>query len=68
MKENFQTALKVGKPVARQAAKASKAFVASECPLAADHIIQGMERLDEGAAVDHAHHPIELFAKAYGLA
>jgi glycerol-3-phosphate dehydrogenase subunit C len=68
MKENFQTALKVGKPVARQAAKSGKAFVASECPLAADHIIQGMERLDEDVTVDHAHHPIELFAKAYGLA
>jgi glycerol-3-phosphate dehydrogenase subunit C len=68
MKANFQTALKVGKPVARQAAQAGKAYVASECPLAAEHILQGMERLDDGATVDHAHHPIELFAKAYGLA
>ncbi len=68
MKDNFQTALKVGKPVARQAAKAGKAFVASECPLAGDHILQGMERLDTEVSVEQAHHPIELVARAYGLA
>jgi glycerol-3-phosphate dehydrogenase subunit C len=66
MKENFATAIKVGKPAARQAARNAKAFLASECPLAAAHIAQGMEI--EGAA-PHAdpYHPIELFALAYGL-
>jgi len=68
MKENFEVALKVGKPVARQAVKAAKGFVASECPLAAAHILQGMEHLDEaGDAPRRALHPIELFAKAYGI-
>jgi glycerol-3-phosphate dehydrogenase subunit C len=69
MKRNFDVALKVGKPVARQAAEAKKAFVASECPLAGMHVLQGMERVEaEGKIVpDRAPHPIELFAKAYGL-
>jgi glycerol-3-phosphate dehydrogenase subunit C len=68
LKENFDTALKVGKPVARQAAKNDKAFVASECPLAATHILQGMAALDNGSKTPaEAFHPIELFARAYGL-
>ena len=68
MKENFDVALKMGKPVARQAAKNGKAFLASECPLAATHIRQGMEALgDESKPPDRAFHPIELFAQAYGL-
>lgn len=68
MKGNFDTALKVGKPVATQAVKADKRFVASECPLAGAHIQQGMERIDPGAAAKVEQlHPIEIFAKAYGL-
>jgi glycerol-3-phosphate dehydrogenase subunit C len=69
MKGNFDIALKVGKPVARQALQSGKAHIASECPLAGDHIVQGMERLAADGAV-HPHesqHPIQLFAKAYGL-
>jgi glycerol-3-phosphate dehydrogenase subunit C len=68
MKENFEVALKVGKPVARQAAKNKTTFVVSECPLARDHIIQGMERVngDQSPALpDAAKHPIELLARAY---
>jgi len=70
MKDNFEVGLKVGKPVARQALKAAPAFVASECPLAADHIVQGMERLakDGDTVPDTSTHPIEIFARAYGLA
>jgi glycerol-3-phosphate dehydrogenase subunit C len=54
--------------VARAAAKEAKMFVASECPLAGEHIVQGMHKL-EGATVtvEDSVHPIELFAKAYGL-
>jgi glycerol-3-phosphate dehydrogenase subunit C len=63
---HFDTALKVGKPVARQAAKNAKAYLASECPLAALHIEQGMELL-EGAAKAERKHPIELLARAYGM-
>jgi glycerol-3-phosphate dehydrogenase subunit C len=68
MKGNFETALKIGRPVARQAADSGKTYLASECPLAGMHIVQGAERLDQGA--NHAGpalHPIELFARAYGL-
>jgi glycerol-3-phosphate dehydrogenase subunit C len=68
MKENFDVAIKVGKPVARQAAKNAKAFLASECPLAGVHIRQGMEMLDGEAKVPAAAlHPIELMARAYGV-
>ena len=68
-KPYFDVALKVGRPAARKAVEAAKAHVASECPLAGMHILQGMERLaeDKAAVPERAHHPIELFAKAYGL-
>ena len=67
MKGNFETALKVGKPVARTAAKNAKAHLASECPLAGEHIVQGIEMLDGKGAPAQAWHPIELFARAYGI-
>ncbi|HEX4111191.1 MAG TPA: heterodisulfide reductase-related iron-sulfur binding cluster [Stellaceae bacterium] len=67
LKANFDTALKVGAPVARQAVKNDKMFVASECPLAAAHILQGMERTDAAKTPAESFHPIELFARAYGV-
>jgi glycerol-3-phosphate dehydrogenase subunit C len=68
MQGNFETALKVGRPVARQANDAGKTYLASECPLAGMHIVQGLERLDQSRpAARPALHPIELFARAYGL-
>jgi glycerol-3-phosphate dehydrogenase subunit C len=68
MKDNFEVALKIGKPVARAAVDQAKQFVASECPLAGEHIVQGMERLGgAGVAIEQAVHPIELFARAYGV-
>ena len=74
-KENFEVALKVGRPVARKATELGKAFVASECPLAAAHIVQGMACVDgaaDGNSCDtppdpkRSWHPIELFARACG--
>lgn len=65
-KDNFEIAVKVGRPVARQAMSAAKAHLASECPLAADHIAQGVELL--GGAPPKPEHPIQIFARAYGLA
>ena len=69
MKGNFETALKVGKPVARDMLKAEKTYVASECPLAGVHILQGMERLaeDKSKVPEESFHPIQIFAKAYGI-
>ena len=68
MKQNFETGMKVGEPVIRQAAESGRAHIASECPLAGDHIVQGMERLGGGrAAPTRARHPIELLAMSYGI-
>ncbi|PIW26123.1 MAG: glycerol-3-phosphate dehydrogenase [Rhodospirillales bacterium CG15_BIG_FIL_POST_REV_8_21_14_020_66_15] len=67
-KEFFEVGLKIGKPVARQAARNETPYVVSECPLARDHIIQGMEKLEaDVSGVKQAQHPIELMAIAYGL-
>jgi glycerol-3-phosphate dehydrogenase subunit C len=67
LKDNFEVAIKIGAPVARQVARNESAFVASECPLAGVHILQGMERLGDEAQLPEQAHPIELFARAYGL-
>jgi len=68
LKDNFETALKVGRPVARQALKNAKPFLASECPLAGMHIVQEMEMLVDGQSVPpRSLHPIELVARAYGI-
>ena len=67
--EFFEIGMKVGKPVFKQAVKADPAYVVSECPLARDHIVQGMER--EGASVTGPgkalRHPVQVLARAYGL-
>ena len=68
MKQNFETGMKVGEPVIRQAAESGRAYLASECPLAGEHIVQGMERIGAGRArPTRAHHPIELMAMSYGI-
>ena len=66
-KEHFETALKVGRPVARQVAGAGKQHLASECPLAGSHIVQGLERQDGADAPTRSEHPIQLLARAYDL-
>ena len=55
--------------MARQALREATPFLASECPLAGMHILQGMELSAKGEALpEHALHPIELVARAYGIA
>jgi glycerol-3-phosphate dehydrogenase subunit C len=66
-REFFDVALKVGRPVARQAKQSGAGIVTSECPLAGLHIAQGIERLGEGAAPELVSHPVQLLARAYGL-
>jgi glycerol-3-phosphate dehydrogenase subunit C len=66
-KAHHDTAIKVGKPVARKALDVHNAFVASTCPLACDHIRTGMDVIENGAAPAKSWHPIEIFAKAYGI-
>jgi glycerol-3-phosphate dehydrogenase subunit C len=53
MKGNFETAIKHGTPVARQALRDNELYLEYEYPLAALHVL---------------HHPIELFARAYRIA
>jgi glycerol-3-phosphate dehydrogenase subunit C len=68
LKGNFETALKVGKPVARSARDSGKKYLASECPLAGLHIQQVMEKVpSEKSSPAESRHPIEIFARAYGL-
>ncbi|MDE0203748.1 MAG: heterodisulfide reductase-related iron-sulfur binding cluster [Rhodospirillaceae bacterium] len=68
MKRNFETGMKVGEPVIRQAAESGRPYLASECPLAGEHIVQGMERTGAGRAhPTRAYHPIELMAMSYGI-
>lgn len=64
-KENFPVALKVGKYAFKAAAKHNHKHLVSECPLAGQHLIQGLEQ--EGIKVNEAPHPIQLIAEAYGL-
>ncbi len=69
-KDHFETALKVGRPVARQARDSGRAFVTSECPLAGVHIVQGIDKLGGGegkAKPELIRHPIQLLARAYGV-
>jgi len=67
MEGNFEVALKIGRPVARAAVNNENPFVASECPLAAPHIMQGIEKLAGDATLPTQAHPVQLFARAYGL-
>lgn len=70
LRENFDTALKVGRPVARRVAESKNQLVLSECPLAGEHIMQGVAELEQESAdkiTRSTAHPIEIFAKAYGL-
>lgn len=67
-REFFDVAMKVGRPVARQAAKNASPFMVSECPLARAHVLQGMEA--EGAdtgTVRAFTHPVQVLAHAWGL-
>lgn len=72
--ENFEVAFKVGKPAAEAALRNKTSFVASECPLAAEHLMQVMEMqaIETTGSQDdpkpfRADHPIELLARAYGV-
>jgi glycerol-3-phosphate dehydrogenase subunit C len=68
MKDNFEVALKIGKPVARKVAEKGSAHIVSECPLARDHILQGVELINKAPSeVSQVQHPIQLIALAYGL-
>ncbi|MEQ1498025.1 MAG: heterodisulfide reductase-related iron-sulfur binding cluster [Novosphingobium sp.] len=65
-KENFDRAIKVGRPAARGLMRDQPDLVVSECPLAGPHLKQVIA---SGGATppERIGHPIEVLAKAYGL-
>ena len=65
--EFHDAALKIGRPVFRQAAEAAPAYVSSDCQLAGHHIAEGMGTLAQDAAKPELRHPISLLRIAYGL-
>lgn len=67
MKENYEVALKLATPVARQVKRDGADIVTSECPLAGIHIGQAMDEMEGSPDVIHLSHPIMLLAQAYGI-
>jgi glycerol-3-phosphate dehydrogenase subunit C len=71
LKETRVCAQKVGTNAFRAALKSNNAHLVSECPLAAQHLVSGVQDLakskGEAANVKTPEHPIELIAQAYGL-
>ncbi len=66
-KQNFDTAVKIGKPAARNMAKSNPDYMVSECPLAGPHLRQVMEENGAEKIPERIGHPIEVMAKAYGF-
>jgi glycerol-3-phosphate dehydrogenase subunit C len=67
MKQTRPMAVKVGRPAARQVAAKANAIVCSDCPLACKHLGQLIADEAPGGAAPRQAHPIEVFARAYGL-
>jgi glycerol-3-phosphate dehydrogenase subunit C len=65
-KQNFDPAIKVGKPTAKALAKDDPDIIVSECPLAGPHLKQVIEA-NGNTPPDRIGHPIEVMARAYGL-
>ncbi|HEX4179433.1 MAG TPA: heterodisulfide reductase-related iron-sulfur binding cluster [Caulobacteraceae bacterium] len=69
MKQTRPMAVKVGKPAARQVAQKKDETLCSDCPLACKHLGQLLSvELADGVKPPVQAHPIEVFARAYGLA
>jgi glycerol-3-phosphate dehydrogenase subunit C len=64
--QNFDRAVKVGKPAARSLVKENPDIIVSECPLAGPHLRQVIEA-NGATPPDRIGHPIEVMAKAYGF-
>ena len=65
-KQNFDRAVKIGKPTSRNLLKSEPDLIVSECPLAGPHLRQVIA--DGGnSPPERIGHPIEVLAKAYGF-
>ena len=71
LKETHGVAMKVGRPAMRTAVNQARGHIASDCPLAAKHIVQGASALAEQGGTELSakkpEHPIEIMARAFGL-
>ncbi|HEV2561517.1 MAG TPA: heterodisulfide reductase-related iron-sulfur binding cluster [Rhizomicrobium sp.] len=71
VKPTHDVAVKIGKPVFRAAAAQSRGHIASDCPLAAQHIVTNAQKLaaSEGKELPARapEHPIQILARAFGL-
>ena len=71
VKPTHAVAEKVGRPVFRTAAQQARGHIASDCPLAAQHIFQNVSELNakdgKETRAKEAEHPIQIFARAFGL-
>ncbi|WP_374574184.1 (Fe-S)-binding protein [Phenylobacterium sp.] len=67
MKETRPMAVKVGKPAARQVAQKGSETLCSDCPLACKHLGQLLSAETPDAVQPKQAHPIEIFARAYGV-
>ncbi len=71
VKPTHDLAVKVGRPVFRAAAGQARGHIVSDCPLAAQHIVQNVKELAERdgkqAKAREPEHPIQIMARAYGL-
>ncbi|MDE2561931.1 MAG: hypothetical protein KGL48_06735 [Sphingomonadales bacterium] len=65
-KDNFDTALKVGKTAGRNLMKGDPDLIVSECPLAGPHLRQVIEANGDTPPA-RIGHPIEVLAAAYNL-
>lgn len=72
-KENYETGHKVGAAVVSRAIKDAESeprelqhFITSDCPMAADHLLDGMERQQPDVSTQRLH-PLEILAMAYDL-
>ena len=68
MKDTRPIALKVGAPTARQVSQKGNAHLCSDCPLAGGHIGEILAETAADGAGPRRAHPIEILARAYGLA
>jgi glycerol-3-phosphate dehydrogenase subunit C len=69
MKETRPPAVKVGRPAARQVAAKGNETLCSDCPLACKHLAQliGDDTAETAPPRPAEAHPIEVFARAYGV-
>jgi len=65
MKETRPLAVKVAKPAVSQIERKENEQLCSDCPLACKHLAQVMT--DKNGTAPESSHPIEIFARAYGL-